>query len=117
MSNAQLRASQMVTTFGPGAMVDLPEASVMIAGLEYWNHDKNTLNAIEIEEPRLIAKLKKLVDAPNLALLLPPPASDAGHGFRPDVVAWRFPEWFIVQQTALTRQGFRRRRLARGRPR
>lgn len=111
MSNGQLRSSQMVTTFGPGAMVDLPDASVLIAGLEYWNHDKNNINAIEIEEPRLIAKLKKLVDAPNLALLLPPPASDASHGFRPDVVAWRFPEWFIVQQTVITKQGFRRRRL------
>ena len=111
MSDGQLRASQLVTTFGPGAMVDLPDASVIIAGLEQWNHDKNNLNAIEIDEPRLIAKLKKLVDAPNLALLLPPPAADGGHGFRPDVVAWRFPEWFIVQQTVLTRQGFRRRRL------
>jgi len=111
MSKGQLRASQMVTTFGPGAMVDLPDASAIIAGLEYWNHDKNNINAIEIEEPRLIAKLKKLVDAPNLALLLPPPASDAGHGFRPDVVAWRFPEWFIVQHTVTTKQGFRRRRL------
>lgn len=111
MSKGQLRASQMVTTFGPGAMVDLPDASAIIAGLEYWNHDKNNINAIEIEEPRLIAKLKKLVDAPNLALLLPPPASDASHGFRPDVVAWRFPEWFIVQHTVTTKQGFRRRRL------
>lgn len=111
MSDGQLRASQLVTTFGPGAMVDLPDASVIIAGLEYWNHDKKNIDAIEIEEPRLIAKLKKLVDAPNLALLLPPPASDATHGFRPDVVAWRFPIWFIVQHAVTTSQNSRRRRL------
>jgi hypothetical protein len=111
MSKGQLRASQMVTTFGPGAMVDLPDASAIIAGLDYWNHDKNSIHSIEIEEPRLIEKLKKLVDAPNLTLLLPPPASDSSHGFRPDVVAWRFPEWFIVQHTVTTKQGFRRRRL------
>lgn len=111
MSTGQLRASQLVTTFGPGAMVDLPDASAIIAGLEYWNHDKNSLQAIEIEEPRLVEKLKRLIDAPNLALLLPPPASDAAHGFRPDVVAWRFPEWFIVQQTVITNRNFRRRRL------
>ena len=111
MSTGQLRASQLVTTFGPGAMVDLPDASAIIAGLEYWNHDKNSLHAIEIEEPRLVEKLKRLIDAPNLALLLPPPASDATHGFRPDVVAYRFPEWFIVQHTVTTNRNFRRRRL------
>lgn len=111
MSTGQLRASQLVTTFGPGAMVDLPDASAIIAGLEYWNHDKTSLHAIEIEEPRLVEKLKKLIDAPNLALLLPPPASDATHGFRPDVVAYRFPEWFIVQHTVTTKGNYRRRRL------
>lgn len=111
MSNGQLRASQMVTTFGPGAMVDLPDASVMIAGLKDWNHDEKSIHSIKIEEPRLIEKLKRLVDAPNLVLLLPPPASDDTHGFRPNVVAWRFPEWFIVQHSVVTKQGFRRRRL------
>ncbi len=32
----QLRQGQLITTFGPGAMTDLPERSVLIAGLEDW---------------------------------------------------------------------------------
>lgn len=113
MNSGQLRASQLVTTFGPGAMVDLPEASAIIAGLEFWNHDKSTISSIEIQEPRLLEKLKKIVKAPNLTLLLPPPASEAPHGFHPNVTAWRFPEWFIVQHTVFTPPpfNFRRRKM------
>lgn len=33
--NAQ-RLSQLISTFGPGAMIDLPTRSVVVAGLEFW---------------------------------------------------------------------------------
>ena len=39
----ELRRSQVLTTFGPGAMVDLPNHSVLIAGLEYWKGDKERI--------------------------------------------------------------------------
>ena len=116
MSKTQLRASQMVTTFGPGAMVDLPDASVIISGLDHWHYDRSQLPIIE--EPRLVAKLRELLRGdddepfPPLTLRLPPPAANQDHGFQPDVVAWRFPEWFIVQNARITPgAGFRRRRL------
>lgn len=111
MSRPQLRSSQVVTTFGPGAMVDLPDASVMIAGLDYWNYDRNRLPIIE--EPRLVEKLRRALDVTNLSLRLPPAASDDFASFRPDVTAWRFPEWFIVQHEPqiTSSRGFRRRRL------
>src|SRR5438270_212125 len=32
----QIRQSQIITTFGPGAMVDLPRYAVVIGGLEHW---------------------------------------------------------------------------------
>ncbi len=32
----KLRPSQVITTFGPGAVVDLPDDSVMIAGIDDW---------------------------------------------------------------------------------
>ena len=32
----QLRQSQVITTFGPGAMLDLPNYSVLVGGLDYW---------------------------------------------------------------------------------
>ena len=34
--NAQ-RLSQVISTFGPGAMIDLPTRSVVVGGLELWD--------------------------------------------------------------------------------
>lgn len=109
MNIPELRSSQVVTTFGPGAMVDLPEASVLVAGLDHWHYDQNQIPLVH--EPRLVEKLKRIVNVQTLTLRPPPPASDRTYGFRPDITAWRFPEWFIVQQTQVTFHGFRRRRL------
>lgn len=109
MSKNQLRASQIVTTFGPGAMVDLPEASVIISGLDQWKYESSQIPIID--EPRLVSKLRKLLEVDTLTLRTPPPASNQNFGFRPDVVAWRFPEWFIVQNPKVTRDGGFRKRL------
>ena len=46
MSDTQLRASQIITTFGPGAMVDFPDASVLVAGLDHWSYDPNNFNQL-----------------------------------------------------------------------
>ena len=110
MTTPQLRSSQVITTFGPGAMVDLPDASVLVAGLAHWLYD-NTQPIPTIQEQRLVEKLKPIVGIPNLTLRAPPPAVERDYGFCPNITAWRFPEWFIVQETQITGQGFRRRRL------
>ena len=34
--HGQIRQSQIITTFGPGAMLDLPKHSVLVAGLDHW---------------------------------------------------------------------------------
>jgi hypothetical protein len=47
----KIRPSQIITTFGPGAVVDLPEESVMIAGIDDW-----PLGQV-IREPRLESAL------------------------------------------------------------
>ena len=109
MSRDQLRASQVVTTFGPGAMVDLPEASILVAGLDHWHYDLNQIPMVE--EPRLVAKLRDLLGIPSLTLRRPPPANDFPGGPRPSVTGWRFPAWFIVQRTEFSARGHRRRRL------
>lgn len=36
LKGGKLRPSQIITTFGPGAVVDLPDESVMIAGIDLW---------------------------------------------------------------------------------
>ena len=36
LPHGSLRRSQVVTTFGPGALMDLPTQGVLIAGLDHW---------------------------------------------------------------------------------
>lgn len=88
----QIRQSQIITTFGPGAMVDLPEHSVLISGLDSW-----TSGGEEILEPRLVEKLKKLLDLNVLSLREPPPERDDPNLPPTSITAWQFPEWFITQ--------------------
>ena len=56
MAQPQLRRSQLVTTFGPGCMIDLPDSSVIVAGLDHWRYDSSRIPTIE--EPRLVEKLR-----------------------------------------------------------
>lgn len=76
--NPGLRRSQAVSTFGPGAIVDLRYLSVMMGGQDFWPE-----NAIEIHEPNLERLLK--VDSFRM------PAISGGD----DLPAILFPEWLV----------------------
>jgi hypothetical protein len=88
----ELRQSQVVMTFGPGSMVDLPKYSVLIAGLDYWSG-----GGLEIFEARLAAKAARILDLPGVRLVTPPPSDDDPLGPNPHIEAFQFPEWFITQ--------------------
>jgi hypothetical protein len=107
MTENFLRQTQVITTFGPGALVDLPERSVIISGLSEWDRQGGQ----EIREPRLIAKLQSALGIQSLALYTPPAFDDApntpNHGIR----ARLFPTWFVTQEPAAKGGHFRRRRL------
>jgi hypothetical protein len=90
-------------------MVDLPDSSVIIAGLDQWEYDHTRIPLID--EPRLVRKLEAITGRAGLTLRKPPPASEEPFGAHPNVRGWRFPEWFIVQKTETTPQGYRKRRL------
>lgn len=51
LKGGKLRLSQIITTFGPGAVVDLPSESVMVAGIDRWPAGQI------IHEPRLESAL------------------------------------------------------------
>lgn len=91
----QLRQGQVITTFGPGAMLDLPNHSVLVGGLEYWDG-----RGEEIQESRLIPKLQTLLEVPALKLFSPPPDQDDPTQPQTGISAWQFPEWFITQDVA-----------------
>ena len=52
--SGELRQSQVLTTFGPGSMVDLPTRSVVISGLTYWKGECQL-----VREDRLRYKVAK----------------------------------------------------------
>ncbi|MFN9977079.1 MAG: hypothetical protein ACK58T_44980, partial [Phycisphaerae bacterium] len=64
--HGQVRRSQIVTTFGPGAMMDLPNHSILVSGLDQWTGVNE-----EIVEPRLLQKLKEHLSLDNLRMYAP----------------------------------------------
>ena len=93
--HGQLRHSQVVTTFGPGSLVDLPTQSAIVGGLEHWFAVSE-----EVHEPRLIEKLKRLLNVPVLKLFSPPPDNEDPTAPRTGITVWQFPEWFITQDVS-----------------
>ena len=49
--DGQIRQSQLVTTFGPGAMVDLVDRAIVVGGLEHWGYGK--AGFVALDDPRL----------------------------------------------------------------
>ena len=64
----ELRPSQALTTFGIGSLIDLPNLSVMVMGLE----DKPIAHSVEIGEERLLASVQKVLE-PQVTRLLTAP--------------------------------------------
>ena len=94
----EVRHSQLITTYGPGAMVDLPDCSVVIGGLNFWMYGPDQPPE-DIDEPRLIAKLRQSLNVSSLRLRKPP-IHDVGPGGqqRPGGIrSPEFPSWFIAQ--------------------
>jgi Domain of unknown function (DUF1998) len=119
--NAQ-RLSQLISTFGPGSMIDLPTRSVVVGGLELWDM-AGTGAFATIAEPRLTARLEQLLksqgrldSAVSLTLRTPPASADDNGGVPRGIAAPVFPTWFVCEQVDAANAGgktARRRRLVR----
>lgn len=68
----ELRPSQALTTFGIGAIIDLPYLSVMVMGLEDWP----LKDTVEIGEQRLLASVKEVLGQQVKALRSAPVVPD-----------------------------------------
>ena len=84
MSKQRLRPSQIITTFGPGSIVDLPDDSVMIAGIEHWFSEGYKPHK-KVSEPRLQAALK-------VNEFRTPPVGSFNEN---DIPFVRFPRWRV----------------------
>ena len=94
-----LRQSQVLTTFGPGAMVDLPERAVLIEGLQSWRFGRGRE---EVAEPRLVAKLHERLGLPSVRLVKPPAFDERPGAPHASIGARIFPTWFLVQEATQT---------------
>jgi len=92
-AHGQIRQSQVIYTWGPGALLDLPTGSVMVAGLETWNQSSLT----EIDEPRLVHKLQVMTDIRDVRIYQPPAASTDPREKTTGIGVRLFPEWFVAQ--------------------
>lgn len=94
-----LRPSQLLTTYGIGAVIDLPNISVMVMGLEFWDRTQAT----RIEEDRLRQAVRALLGPQVEALLAPPIAPEEqswgeatfGAAALVGIPVATFPRWMV----------------------
>ncbi len=107
-AHGQIRRSQVITTWGPGALLDLPNYAVIVGGLDTWPKPGDL---VEISESRLTRKLQIMTGVPAPRLYAPPVDSSDPRESRKGIGVWRFPEWFVVREDAGSRDRKRSRRL------
>ncbi|MCA9599438.1 MAG: DUF1998 domain-containing protein [Myxococcales bacterium] len=95
-----VRLSQVVTTYGPGAMLDLVDAAVLVSGLDYWSRGHE---AKAVDEPRLRDVLARRLAQAGRTLrreqpfLLPPAGDDSDPSKSVGIQVLEFPKWFVCQ--------------------
>jgi hypothetical protein len=107
-AHGQVRRSQVITTYGPGALIDLPRHSAIVGGLGTW---PKTSELEAIVEPRLAGKLHVMTGVATPGLFAPPADSNDPRVSATGIGAWRFPEWCIVQEAGGSEDRERSRRL------
>ncbi len=91
----EIRRSQLLRTYGPGSMVDLPNHSVVVSGLDYWFPQAEMPTIVE---ERLSTKVAAVLNRAKPVPLKGPPIVDDDERKAPTgVPAFQFPEWFVVQ--------------------
>ncbi|WP_405556827.1 DUF1998 domain-containing protein [Streptomyces canus] len=90
----ELRPSQLLHTYGIGAVTDLPNLSTMVMGLDEWDQ----VRARPLIEDRLLAAVRRRLGGQVTALRTPPhlpenPADPYGDWTRTGVPVGLFPRW------------------------
>lgn len=97
--DGRVRRSQLLTTYGPGALVDLVHDAVLITGLENWRAN----DWIFIQEPRLRDQLAPRIEAQGRKLSHDRPFRAPPSGDEKTPTKWNgievreFPTWFVCQ--------------------
>jgi len=67
-----VRPSQLLWTYGPGALIDLPNLSVVTKGLDHWDEAR----CQPVDEARLLAAVRRTLGSQVSRLYLPPIVGD-----------------------------------------
>lgn len=101
----EIRPSQLMFTYGIGAIIDLPKFSVIVTGLEDWPAKPEYMQPVV--ENRLLMAVRYKLPKVN-TLLAPPTAPDAGLTVDPFDAAARigvpvatFPRWMVCPMCRL----------------
>lgn len=76
----RLRKTQLITTFGNGSIVDMPDYSVIMAGANYWKDNSPVLHEPNLEKLLKVSCFKE-----------PYVSNSQDDDMTPDVPAFRFP--------------------------
>lgn len=101
--DGKARRSQVVTSYGPGSMVDLIDHAVLIGGLEFWLYDRKSGGLPIVPEPRLRDAVAEQLRAQHRelaveeAFLAPPVGDDKEPTKFSGVQVLEFPQWFVCQ--------------------
>jgi len=102
----EIRPSQLLYNYGVGSIVELPNLSVMVMGLEDWAIEQGVT---EIGEPRLLRAVQYELGQQVAKLLTPPVTSEStGIASSPfdetaniGVPVAPFPRWHVCPQCRL----------------
>ncbi len=98
--DGRIRQSQVVTTFGPGSMLDLVDDAVLIGGLDFWRMPND---GERVDEPRLLEAIEHLFHARKWPLnkeapFRRPPAGDEREpSDASGIQVLEFPTWVVCQ--------------------
>ncbi|EKO3404693.1 DUF1998 domain-containing protein [Vibrio fluvialis] len=89
-----VRPSQLLWTYGPGALIDMPSLSVVTQGIDRWDKDR----CPPITEARLLSAVKKVLGQQVESMRMPPfPNKESSDPFsaeaRVGVPVRPFPRW------------------------
>ena len=96
MNDGEIRQGQVLTTFGPGSMIDLPTHSVMVGGLELWTYPRKG-GRRAISEPRLQQQIARERGVVEVRLYAPPTDAEE-ESPSTGIKVIRFPKWFLAQK-------------------
>lgn len=99
--------SQLLLTYGPGAMLDLPDHAVVTAGLQDWRFGPNLQT---VAEDRLVPLLQQQLGdklSPTFEGLRQPPVfnEERRDDHAPGIGVRLFPTWFIVDEATVDAAG------------